>query len=80
MRCWTCDKEAVGVCRFCGRGICKEHVQTTLYIVSTHTDADQDLNCLAVKDALFCGKCKPIPKPVKIPAVDMIEKNKNGKD
>ena len=29
--CWHCHRNAVGTCRFCGRGICENHVQTRPY-------------------------------------------------
>ena len=33
MDCWHCRRTAVGSCRFCGRGICEDHVQTHPYIL-----------------------------------------------
>ena len=76
MRCWKCKNEAIGICRFCGRGVCSDHVLTTLYISSTYTDSDGDLNCLAVKDVLHCGKCKPIPTPIKVSEKEISKANK----
>ncbi len=76
MKCWKCGKNAIGICRFCGRGLCEAHFLTTVYIISTHTDVDDNLNCLAVNGALFCGKCEPIPKPVKITDIDITNASK----
>ena len=28
MRCWVCGAQAEGVCRFCGRAVCKGHART----------------------------------------------------
>ncbi|MGE5342486.1 MAG: hypothetical protein ACM3SY_13500 [Candidatus Omnitrophota bacterium] len=71
MKCWTCDHEAIGVCRFCGRGVCENHHKTTTYIITAYEDSDRNLNCLAVDGVLFCGKCKPYPKPIKITEADI---------
>jgi len=71
MRCWKCKQEAIGICRFCGRGVCEEHYNSQMYIVSTHSNSKDELNCLAVKGVLSCGKCQPIPKPVKISQLDI---------
>jgi hypothetical protein len=71
MKCFKCENEAAGVCRFCGRGLCKEHTQFRLHIPSVYLDKNDDLHCLAVKGALFCGKCDPIPVPVKVSHLDI---------
>ena len=35
MQCWNCDKPASGVCAFCGRAVCKEHVSEGGYFEPT---------------------------------------------
>jgi len=30
MICHKCGEPAIGVCKFCGRGVCKEHHSTSL--------------------------------------------------
>jgi hypothetical protein len=76
MRCWKCEKEAIGICRFCGRGVCDDHFNSSLYIAAAYMDSQDDLNCIAVKGVLSCGKCQPIPKPVKISQLDIQRENK----
>lgn len=69
MNCWHCRKTAVGACRFCGRGVCEDHLQERPYILQllqarAHTEA------LVVEKALYCGSCKPRPNPVPLPELD----------
>ena len=63
MRCWICGGDAEGVCRFCGRAICKTHARTKAFLFDTWEDAGH-LRALAVEDALHCGVCQPKPDPV----------------
>ena len=53
MDCWHCRRTAVGLCRFCGRGVCEDHVETHPYILETYR-ADGVTKALVVEDALFC--------------------------
>ena len=39
MDCWH-KRSAVGVCRFCGRGICEDHVETHPYILELFRTGD----------------------------------------
>ena len=64
MNCWHCDRPASGVCRFCGRALCKDHVQTMPFVLAAFTDAQGKQKAVAVKDVLFCGTCEPQPGPV----------------
>ncbi|MBN1873521.1 MAG: hypothetical protein JXA33_04765 [Anaerolineae bacterium] len=67
MNCWHCDRPAHGVCRFCGRGVCKEHAQTMPYIITIYRDGDGMPMALVVVDALYCGICKPKQDPIPLP-------------
>lgn len=67
MNCWHCERPAHGVCRFCGRGLCKEHVRTLPYIVGIYHNAEGMQKALVVGDALYCGVCKPKEDPVELP-------------
>ena len=40
MDCWHCRRTAVGACRFCGRGICEDHVETQPYILELFRSKD----------------------------------------
>jgi hypothetical protein len=69
--CWICKDTALGVCRFCGRGVCGEHAQTRPFILDVFRSAGDDSSkALVVDDALFCGECRPHPEPVPLPEVD----------
>ena len=62
MNCIKCERPAHGVCRFCGRAICKEHSSTMPYIISTFNEKDK-VKAIIVEDAFFCGICKPREEP-----------------
>jgi hypothetical protein len=71
MDCWTCEKTALGSCRFCGRGACREHAQLRPFIVSLfRARTDQVVNAVVVEDALHCGVCSPRGEPVPLPDLD----------
>ncbi len=65
MNCWHCDRPANGVCRFCGRGICKDHAKFMPYAVAAFVHREQ-LNALSVDNVLWCGICKPSDEPIEI--------------
>jgi hypothetical protein len=65
MDCWHCKRTAVGTCRFCGRGICEDHVETQPYILEIIAGGVP--RALVVEDALFCGACTPRPDPIELP-------------
>jgi hypothetical protein len=67
MNCWHCDRPAHGTCRFCGRGVCKEHAQTMPHIEEVYQDDRGVHQALVVADALFCGVCNPKEDPVELP-------------
>ena len=66
MNCWHCRRTAVGTCRFCGRGICEDHVQNHPYILKLYKASDVT-KALVVEDALYCGACTPRPDPLALP-------------
>lgn len=71
MDCWICRRTALGVCRFCGRGLCEEHARFEPYILSLFTPSTiKRVRALVVEDALFCGVCKPRPQPVDVPEIE----------
>ncbi|MCA1840818.1 MAG: hypothetical protein LC723_10900 [Actinobacteria bacterium] len=59
----------MGSCRFCGRGICENHVKTHPYILELFKTTTVT-KALVVEDALFCGTCSPRPDPVDLPDLD----------
>jgi hypothetical protein len=71
MDCWICKRTALGVCRFCGRGICEEHARFHPYILSLYNSHSKEVvKALVVEDALHCGVCKPRPDPVDVPELE----------
>lgn len=71
MDCWSCEKPALGSCRFCGRGVCRQHARSHPFILTVYRQAKRDaLRALVVEDALHCGFCKPRGDPVEVPELD----------
>ncbi|MFN8234422.1 MAG: hypothetical protein U0V56_13475 [Actinomycetota bacterium] len=69
MDCWHCRRTAVGVCRFCGRGICEDHVQTAPFVLELFKSTEVT-RALVVEDALACGACSPRSDPIDLPELD----------
>jgi hypothetical protein len=69
MVCWHCKRSAVGAGRFCGRGVCEDHVETLPYVLELFRSKDGP-QALVVEDALYCGACTPRPDPLPIPELD----------
>jgi hypothetical protein len=67
MNCWHCERPAYGTCRFCGRGLCKDHVQTLPHIEAIYLGEGATHKALVVADALWCGICKPKEDPIELP-------------
>ena len=44
MDCWHCKRTAVGACRFCGRGICEDHVEVHPYILELFKSKELDFD------------------------------------
>ena len=65
MKCVECEEEAVAICKFCGRAVCKEHIQVNVF-VSGYTSWGGAFsltnNAVRIEDAVWCGICHPIYK------------------
>lgn len=71
MDCWHCRKTALGACRFCGRGVCEDHVNQRPFVLDVYRGgAEGMLRALVVEDALHCGLCTPRPAPIDLPELD----------
>ena len=57
------------MCRFCGRAICEDHVETMPFVLELFRTADVT-RALVVEDALYCGACTPRPDPIDLPELD----------
>ena len=40
MDCWHCRRNAVGACRFCGRGVCEDHAETQPFVLELFRGKD----------------------------------------
>lgn len=69
MDCWHCRKTALGTCRFCGRGLCEDHVQTHPFVLDLLREGG-GTKALVVEDALYCGTCRPRPDLLALPELD----------
>lgn len=67
MNCWHCDRPAHASCRFCGRGVCREHAQALPHIEEVFHDDGMKYKALVVPEAVYCGICKPREDPVELP-------------
>jgi hypothetical protein len=71
MMCWHCKLPACGCCRFCGRGVCPDHLTTRPYPIAVWRGGPAATpRTLVVEDALHCGACTPRPDPVDLPELD----------
>ncbi len=66
MNCWHCDRPAHGVCRFCGRAVCKDHAQNMPHIVALYRDDKSEYKALVTANVLWCGLCQPKDNPIKV--------------
>lgn len=68
MNCWHCDRPAHGICRFCGRAVCREHAAKMPYILEIFGNNSQgdDYKALVVPEVVYCGICKPKDDPIKL--------------
>lgn len=69
MKCWICGKDADGICRFCGRAVCKEHAKEMPFILALYCGKSVT-KAIVVSDALYCGICKPLPSPIDMPELE----------
>jgi hypothetical protein len=59
MNCIECDRPANGICRFCGRALCKDHFKVSNYILSLYPGPKDDDKVLIVKNVVKCQICQP---------------------
>ncbi len=67
MECHRCAAAAFGVCRFCGRGVCRAHHREMPYILSVYPSRDGVPQAIVVADVLWCELCRPQPDPIPMP-------------
>ena len=70
MLCIHCDNPARGICKFCGRALCRDHMQNQLpYIITIFVGDGNVPKAVVVSDTLWCGVCKPQPEPIEMPEI-----------
>ncbi len=67
MNCIHCDRPAHAVCLFCGRAVCKEHMQSMPHLEALYQNEKGVQTALVVADAVYCGLCHPKEDPVELP-------------
>ncbi len=67
MKCFHCEEWARGVCSFCGRALCKDHMKKMPAILTIYVGEANMPKAVVVADALYCGVCKPQPEPIEMP-------------
>lgn len=67
MNCIHCNRTAHAACRFCGRAVCKEHLQESPYIVGLYRGEEGHQKALVVPNSVWCGICRPREQPVDLP-------------
>jgi hypothetical protein len=69
MKCIKCDNEAAAICKFCGRAVCQEHMQTRPFVQTVYVGSHETPRAIVVKDATFCGDCHPVEHPIDMPEI-----------
>ena len=64
MNCIYCERSAHATCRFCGRGVCKDHMKTSPFILALYKGEEGNNKAIVVPDAVYCGTCNPREQPV----------------
>ncbi len=68
MQCIHCENTARGVCKFCGRALCRDHMTNLLpYIITIYVGDQHVPKAIVVGDVPWCGLCKPQPEPIEMP-------------
>jgi hypothetical protein len=64
VKCFHCESDARAACRFCGRAVCNEHVQTGVFCSGFGQKIKDNIwpsgseTGVIVEDAVWCGLCK----------------------
>jgi hypothetical protein len=69
MVCHQCGNTPIGICKFCGRAVCQDHLSEMPFILTVYVGKDQTPKAIVVADALWCGRCKPQPEPIPMPEI-----------
>lgn len=70
MKCSQCNKEAVAICKFCGRAVCKKHLKIKPYVTAAYDENKDAPKFLVVEDAIWCAKCNPVINPIDVPEAE----------
>ena len=84
MDCWVGGEVAAGICRFCGRGVCKEHAKQMPFVTAIYRRSEGlkgkpgGLEGIAVDGVLWCGECRPSPDPIRLDFLEPADKPSTG--
>ncbi|NJL93937.1 MAG: hypothetical protein HC915_09505 [Anaerolineae bacterium] len=67
MQCWISGEPAAACCRFCGRCVAEAYRQNLPFFLAVYVGAEQTTKVIVVKDAVWCGVCRPQPEPIELP-------------
>ncbi len=68
MVCHKCGEAAMGICKFCGRAVCKNHHSTSrLTMLAMYLGSNETPKAVIVTNVLWCGTCHPQPEPIAVP-------------
>ncbi len=68
MVCHKCGQPAIGICKFCGRAVCRDHYSTDFpTTLAMYLGDDETPKAVVVSNVLWCGECDPQPEPIAVP-------------
>lgn len=70
MKCIKCEKTARAICQFCGRALCKQHIEIKPFISAAYDENNDNPQFIITENAVWCGLCNPTPSPIKIPETE----------
>ena len=62
MKCIKCHNDPQAICKFCGRAVCEQHIETKRFatgFTSVGGMLSATDNAFSVDDAVWCGTCHP---------------------
>lgn len=63
MLCNYCENQSHGACRFCGAGVCRDHMRATRFVSGFEYLAEVGYlsDYVIVDNAIWCGRCAVRP-------------------
>jgi hypothetical protein len=68
MICHKCGEPSMGICKFCGRAVCRDHHTTAQpAMLAMYLGKNETPKAVVVTNVLWCGECRPQPEPIQVP-------------